>query len=100
MKAFLSIILVTILQVPIISGIAHTLEDNHYVCEDQTVHIHELQNECEICFLTNSTFVFHSDVSEKTLIVFDQTYLINLNKLSEKLYISTNSSRAPPSVRV
>ena len=100
MKAFLSIILVTILQVPIISGIVHTIEDNHYVCEDQTVHFDELQNECEICFLTNSTFVFHSDVSEKTLIVFDQTYLTNLNKLSEKLYISTNSSRAPPSVRV
>ncbi len=100
MKAFLSIILVTILQVPIISGIVHTIEDNHYVCEDQTVHIHELQNECEICFLTNSTFVFHFDLSEKTLIVFDQTYLTNLNKLSEKLYISTNSSRAPPSVRV
>ena len=100
MKAFLSIILVTILQIPLISGIVHTLEDNHYVCEDQTVHIHELQNECEICFLTNSTFVFHSDVSETTLIVFDQIYLTNLNKLSEKLYISTNSSRAPPSVRV
>tara|TARA_B100001250_G_scaffold271454_1_gene234370 strand:- start:800 stop:1102 length:303 start_codon:yes stop_codon:yes gene_type:complete len=100
MKAFLSIILVTILQIPLISGIVHTLEDNHYVCEDQTVHIHELQNECEICFLSNATFVFHSDVSETTLIVFDQIYLTNLNKLSEKLYISTNSSRAPPSVRV
>ena len=100
MKAFLSIILVTILQIPLISGIVHTLEDNHYVCEDQTVHIHELQNECEICFLSNATFVFHSYVSETTLIVFDQIYLTNLNKLSEKLYISTNSSRAPPSVRV
>ena len=100
MKAFLSIILVTILQIPLISGIVHTLEDNHYVCEDQTVHIHELQTECEICFLSNATFVFHSDVSETTLIVFDQIYLTNLNKLSEKLYISTNSSRAPPSVRV
>ena len=100
MKAFLSISLVTILQIPLISGIVHTLEDNHYVCEDQTVHIHELQNECEICFLSNATFVFHSDVSETTLIVFDQIYLTNLNKLSEKLYISTNSSRAPPSVRV
>ena len=64
------------------------------------MHLHELQSECEICFLTNSTFVFHSDLSEKILIVFDQTYLTNLNKLSEKLYISTNSSRAPPSVRV
>tara|TARA_B100001996_G_scaffold74541_1_gene54988 strand:+ start:149 stop:451 length:303 start_codon:yes stop_codon:yes gene_type:complete len=100
MKAFLSILLVTILQIPIISGIVHTLEDNHYVCEDQTVHLHELQSECEICFLSNATFVFHSDVSETILIVFDQTYLTNLNKLSEKLYISTNSSRAPPSVRV
>ena len=102
MKALLSIILVTILQIPIISGIFHTIEDNHdhYVCEDQRLHLHEVSYECEICFLTNSSFVFHSDVSEKTLIVFDQTYLTNLNKLSEKLYISTNSSRAPPSVRV
>jgi len=100
MKAFLSILLVTILQIPIISGIVHTLEDNHYVCEDQTVHLHELQSECEICFLSNATFVFHSDVSETILIVFDETHITNLNKLSEKLYISTNSSRAPPSVRV
>ncbi len=100
MKAFLSILLVTILQIPIISGIVHTLEDNHYVCEDQTVHLHELQSECEICFLSNATFVFHSHVSETILIVFDETHITNLNKLSEKLYISTNSSRAPPSVRV
>jgi len=100
MKAFLSILLVTILQIPIISGIVHTLEDNHYVCEDQTVHLHELQSECEICFLSNATFVFHSDVSETILIVFDETHITNLNKLSGKLYISTNSSRAPPSVRV
>ena len=100
MKAFLSILLVTILQIPIISGIVHTLEDNHYVCEDQTVHLHELQSECEICFLSNATFVFHSDVSETFLIVFYETHITNLNKLSEKLYISTNSSRAPPSVRV
>ena len=100
MKAFLSIILVTILQIPIISGIVHTLEDNHYVCEDQTVHFDEQHYECEICFLSNASFVFHSDVSETTLMVFDESYITTLNKLAENFYISTNSSRAPPSVRV
>ena len=98
MKAFLSIILVTILQIPLLSGIVHTLEDNHFVCEDQTVHFDEQHYECEICFLNNSSFVFNSDVSEINLIVFEQDLINNLTRLSEKLYISTNSSRAPPSV--
>ena len=73
MKALLSIILVTILQIPIISGIFHTIEDNHdhYVCEDQRLHLHELSYECEICFLTNATFVYHSDISETNSLVFD-----------------------------
>ncbi len=53
MKAFLSIILVAILQVPLLSGIVHTFEDNHFVCEDQTVHFDEQHYECEICFLNN-----------------------------------------------
>ena len=64
MKAFLSIILVAILQIPIISGIVHTIEDNHYVCEEQTVHFHEVNNECEICFLSNANVVYHSDAIE------------------------------------
>ena len=98
MKAFLSIILVTILQIPLLSGIVHTLEDNHFVCEDQTVHFDEQHYECEICFLNNSSFVFNSDLSEINLIVFEQDLINNLTRLSEKLYISTNSSRAPPSV--
>jgi len=98
MKAFLSIILVTILQIPLLSGIVHTLEGNHFVCEDQTVHFDEQHYECEICFLNNSSFVFNSDVSEINLIVFEQDLITNLTRLSEKLYISTNSSRAPPSV--
>jgi len=98
MKAFLSIILVTILQIPLLSGIVHTLEDNHFVCEDQTVHFDEQHYECEICFLNNSSFVFNSAVSEINLIVFEQDLINNLTRLSEKLYISTNSSRAPPSV--
>ena len=100
MKAFLSIILVAILQIPIISGIVHTIEDNHYVCDGQTVHFHEVNNECDICFLSNATVVFHSDVSETTLMVFDESDITTLNKLAENFYISTNSSRAPPSVRV
>jgi len=98
MKAFLSIILVAILQVPLLSGIVHTFEDNHFVCEDQTVHFDEQHYECEICFLNNSSFVFNSDVSEINLIVFEQDLLNNLTSISENLYISTNSSRAPPSV--
>ena len=98
MKAFLSIILVTILQIPLLSGIVHTLEDNHFVCEDQTVHFDEQHYECEICFLNNSSFVFNSDLSEINLIVFEQDLITDLTRLSEKLYISTNSSRAPPSV--
>ncbi len=98
MKAFLSIILVAILQVPLLSGIIHTLEDNHFVCEDQTVHFDEQHYECEICFLNNSSFVFNSDVSEINLIVFEQDLLNNLTSISKNLYISTNSSRAPPSV--
>ena len=100
MKAFLSIILVAILQIPIISGIVHTIEDNHYVCEDQTVHFHEVNNECEICFLSNSTVVFHSDAIETKSIVSEQILITNLTKLSENSYISTNSSRAPPFARV
>ena len=101
MKALLSIILVTILQIPIISGIFHTIEDNHdhYVCEDQRLHLHELSYECEICFLTNATFVYHSDISETNSLVLDKLYIANLNELSENSDISTKSSRAPP-VRV
>ena len=81
MKALLSIILVTILQIPIISGIFHTIEDNHdhYVCEDQRLHLHELSYECEICFLTNATFVYHSDISETNSSVFDKLFIANLN---------------------
>ena len=69
MKALLSIILVTILQIPIISGIFHTFEDNHdhYVCEDQRLHLHELSYECEICFLTNATSVSYTHLTLPTI---------------------------------
>ena len=100
MKAFLSIILVTILQIPIISGIVHTIEDNHYVCDGQTVHFHEVNNECDICFLSNATVVFHSDAIETKSIVSEQILITNLARLSENSHISTNSSRAPPFARV
>jgi len=100
MKAFLSIILVTILQIPLLSGIAHTLEENHFVCEDQTVHFDEQHYECEICFLPNSSFVFNSDALEADSIIFNKILINSLDRLSYNFFISTNSSRAPPSVRV
>ena len=100
MKKIYSNLFIFLLFVPQIISWEHVFGHEHEACEHQTVHLHQLDDECSICFITRNASDLNIDVS------LELTYLsstssneyIKYNIYLDNSPFTVNSLRAPPVV--
>ncbi|MFL2643842.1 MAG: hypothetical protein ACJ0NI_05115 [Flavobacteriaceae bacterium] len=99
MKKFYSIFLICVLAIPTLFGIEHIFSEEHIICDEVELHVHELENHCSICYFFNTNYddsfvdVKKQDRKSNTIdsptIVYTKLYSIN--------FLFHFDSRGPPS---
>ena len=56
MKKFYSIFLICVLAIPTLFGIEHIFSEEHIICDEVELHVHELENHCSICYFFNTNY--------------------------------------------
>ena len=97
MKNFISIFLIGILSLPSIFGLNHIFDD-HSLCFEQNVHLHESEAHCSICDFTRLNIDFdyneYSYIISEPLNNYKQISVYNKDYFS-KFYFHFDS-RGPP----
>jgi len=98
-KKIYSIFLLCVLTIPNLVSIDHIFSEEHIICDYVDVHVHQLENDCSICYFFNTTYDYSFEPFDKN---YDQLSIIDkLNSVYSKLYTSNVlfyfDSRGPPS---
>ncbi len=56
MKKFYSIFLICVLAIPTLFGIEHIFSEEHIICDEVELHVHELENHCSVCYFFNTNY--------------------------------------------
>ena len=56
MKKFYSIFLTCVLATPTLFGIEHIFSEEHIICDEVELHVHELENHCSVCYFFNTNY--------------------------------------------
>jgi len=98
-KKFYSIFLICVLAIPTLFGIEHIFSEEHIICDEVELHVHELENHCSICYFFNTnyddSFVDFkkqdrkSNTIDSPTIVYTKLYYVN--------FLFHFDSRGPPS---
>ena len=99
MKKFYSIFLICVLAIPTLFGIEHIFSEEHIICDEVELHVHELENHCSVCYFFNTNYddsfvdVKKQDRKSNTIdsptIVYTKLYYVN--------FLFHFDSRGPPS---
>ena len=99
MKKFYSIFLTCVLAIPTLFGIEHIFSEEHIICDEVELHVHELENHCSVCYFFNTNYddsfvdVKKQDRKSNTIdsptIVYTKLYYVN--------FLFHFDSRGPPS---
>ncbi len=99
MKKFYSIFLICVLAIPTLFGIEHIFSEEHIICDEVELHVHELENHCSVCYFFNTnyndSFVDFekqdrkSNTIDSPTIVYTKLYYVN--------FLFHFYSRGPPS---
>ena len=99
MKKFYSIFLTCVLAIPPLFGIEHIFSEEHIICDEVELHVHELENHCSVCYFFNTNHddsfvdVKKQDRKPNTIdsptIVYTKLYYVN--------FLFHFDSRVPPS---
>ena len=99
MKKFYSIFFLIVLTIPIGFSIEHIFSEEHIICNETELHVHELENHCSVCYFFNSNYDdSYLDIEKKDnqiiaivspTIVYTKLYSIN--------FLFFFDSRGPPS---
>ena len=99
MKKFYSIFLTCVLAIPTLFGIEHIFSEEHIICDEVELHVHELENHCSVCYFFNTnyddSFVDFkkqdrkSNTIDSPTIVYTKLYYVN--------FLFHFDSRGPPS---
>jgi len=98
-KKFLSILLICILSLPTIFGLNHFLSEEHIVCNDQQVHIHQSELDCSTCDFIRISFDYNSNDFEysENYFFFLQENIILQTETPSLFFINYFYLRGPPS---
>ena len=98
MKKFLSILLICILSLPTIFGLNHFLSEEHIVCNDQQVHIHQYELDCSTCDFIRISFDYNSNDFEysENYFSFHQENIIVRKEIFFSYFFNAFDSRGPP----
>jgi len=98
-KKFYSIFLICVLAIPTLFGIEHIFSEEHIICDEVELHVHELENHCSVCYFFNTnyddSFVDFkkqdrkSNTIDSPTIVYTKLYYVN--------FLFHFDSRGPPS---
>jgi len=55
-KKFYSIFLICVLAIPTLFGIEHIFSEEHIICDEVELHVHELENHCSVCYFFNTNY--------------------------------------------
>jgi len=98
-KKFYSIFLICVLAIPTLFGIEHIFSEEHIICDEVELHVHELENHCSVCYFFNTNYddsfvdVKKQDRKSNTIdsptIVYTKLYYVN--------FLFHFDSRGPPS---
>jgi len=98
-KKFYSIFLTCVLAIPTLFGIEHIFSEEHIICDEVELHVHELENHCSVCYFFNTnyddSFVDFkkqdrkSNTIDSPTIVYTKLYYVN--------FLFHFDSRGPPS---
>ena len=98
MKSIISFILIGILSLPSIIGANHFILEEHIACDDQEIHIHKAELDCNTCDFIRISFDYNS--SEFDILNTDFQNFNELNVVHSEIYFSNHiiyfDSRGPP----
>lgn len=100
MKLLSSITLALLLNLPILIGLLHSLEDEHNHCEDQSLHFHKIDFECSTCDylrISADNELYHNELLFN---FFEKKYNYKdlLHTQSPQNFIEFYNSRGPPKI--
>jgi len=98
-KKFYSIFFICVLAIPTLFSIEHIFSEEHIICDEVELHVHELENHCSVCYFFNTNYddsfvdVKKQDRKSNTIdsptIVYTKLYYVN--------FLFHFDSRGPPS---
>ena len=56
MKKFYSIFFICVLAIPTLFSIEHIFSEEHIICDEVELHVHELENHCSVCYFFNTNY--------------------------------------------
>ena len=99
MKKFYSIFLICVLAIPALFGIEHIFSEEHIICDEVELHVHELENHCSVCYFFNTnyddSFLDFKKQDHKSNTIDSPT--IVYTKLYSTNFLLHFDSRGPPS---
>ena len=99
MKGFISLLLSTTLIIPYLIGLVHCIDQDHDLCFEEEVHIHELEVDCLTCDYLRVSFDYETD---NQFLLTDQFTQLSKAENLQKVILSSEfinhlGSRGPPS---
>ena len=98
MKRILSFLLICILSLPSIFGLSHFIYEDHIVCNELEVHIHQSELDCSTCDFIRISFDYYSNKIEYSDIQFysSQRQITVQSEIYFSRFINAFDSRGPP----
>ena len=99
MKRILSFLLICVLSLPSIFGISHFIYEDHIVCNELEVHIHQHEIDCSTCDFVRMSFDYNFDNFDysRNEFLFSVEQNIVHNERCFSSFINCFDSRGPPS---
>ena len=97
-KRILSFLLIYILSLPSIFGLSHFIYEDHIVCNELEVHIHQSELDCSTCDFIRISFDYNSNKIEYSDIQFysSQRQITVQREIYFSRFINAFDSRGPP----
>ena len=99
MKKFYSIFLICVLAIPTLFGIEHIFSEEHIICDEVELHVHELENHCSVCYFFNTNYddsFVDFEKKDNQIIAIASPTIVNTKLYSTNLLFYFDS-RGPPS---